>query len=223
MKVHRFPPETLGIIFIGTLATLLMGGQTELLRLQDLARTQRELLMQSQLAPHFLFNSLGTLKNQIAEDPLEAQATADRLSRLFRELMDLGNQTSVPLGRELSFVEAYLGLEQARLGQRLQVHIEVPDELESLPVPPLSLQVLVENAIRHAIAPRIEGGLLTVRASRTPSGLLLTVTDPGNGTSLIQGTGRGLQVLRARLVHPSDLTFLTTATGHTASLLVRSA
>lgn len=223
LHAHRVPHAITHVVCLGLLATTAVAMVPSYLRLQALTRIQRELLMQSQLAPHFLFNSLGALKNQIVEDPLEAQATADRLSRLFRDLMDLGNQTSVPLSRELAFVETYLGLEKARLGDRLTLHIDVPEELEELPVPPLSLQVLVENAVRHAIAPRLEGGVLSIEGRRSANGLLLKVTDPGDGTSLVQGTGRGLQVLRARLTHPSDLAFEQTPMGHTASLLVRPA
>ncbi len=221
--VQRVPASAVNMALLGTVATVMTSGMIGYYRLESLARTQRGLLLQSQLAPHFLFNSLSTLKGQIADEPLEAQVTADRLSRLFRELMDMGGQAFIPLSRELAFVEAYLGLEKARLGDRLQVRIEVPEELESFPVPPLSLQVLVENAVRHALAPRIEGGLLSIRASFVPAGLQLVVGDPGTGQSPNPGTGRGLQVLRARLTRPSDLTFERLPAGHQATLLLRKA
>jgi hypothetical protein len=223
VHVQRVPEAALSAIFLGTIATAMVASMGGYYRLESLVRTQRDLLVQSQLAPHFLFNSLSTLKGQIADEPLEAQVTADRLSRLFRDLMDLGSQTSVPLSRELAFVESFLGLEQARLGARLQVSVEVPAELEDFPVPPLSLQVLVENAVRHAIAPRVEGGKLSIRASRVPAGLALVVEDPGTGQSANPGTGRGLQVLRARLARPSDLTFETLPVGHRVTLLLRDA
>lgn len=222
-RVWPVPDSALSVVFLGTVATVMLATMGAYYRLEGLVRTQRDLLMQAQLAPHFLFNTLSTLKGQIAAEPLEAQATADRLARLFRDLMDLGQQRVVPLSRELAFVEAYLGLEQARLGQRLQVSIEVPSELEDAPVPPLSLQVLVENAVRHAIAPQVEGGLLSIRACRVPEGLQLTVEDPGSGQSPNPGTGRGLQVLRSRLAHPSDLAFQRILEGHRATLLLRDA
>jgi LytS/YehU family sensor histidine kinase len=211
------------VVFLGTIATASISNLGGYYRLEALARIQRDLLIQSQLAPHFLFNSLSTLKGQIADEPVEAQVTADRLSRLFRELMDMGSQSSVPLSRELAFVESFLGLERARLGERLQVSIEVPPELEDFPVPPLSLQVLVENAVRHAIAPRVEGGLLSIRACRVPAGLQLVVGDPGTGQSADPGTGRGLQVLRTRLARPSDLAFEAIPEGHRATLILRDA
>jgi Histidine kinase len=222
-RVLHMPESALMVVFLGTIATASISNMGGYHRLEALARIQRDLLVQSQLAPHFLFNSLSTLKGQIAEEPGEAQVTADRLSRLFRELMDMGSQSSVPLFRELAFVEAYLGLEQARLGQRLQVSIEVPAELEDFPVPPLSLQVLVENAVRHAIAPRVEGGVLSICACRVPAGLKLVVGDPGTGQSADPGTGRGLQVLRSRLARPSDLAFEALPEGHRATLILRDA
>jgi hypothetical protein len=103
------------------------------------------------------------------------------------------------------------------------VRIDVPEELEAFPVPPLCLQVLAENAVRHAIAPRIQGGRLSIRALRAGSGLQLLVTDPGDGTSAQTGSGRGLKVLRARLEMSGDLSFQCSAAGHTATLLVRPA
>ncbi len=223
IHAQRVPPSAVNMIALGTVATMMTASMIGYYRLESLARIQRGLLLQGQLAPHFLFNSLSTLKGQIADEPLEAQVTADRLSRLFRELMDMGGQTFIPLARELAFVEAFLGLEKARLGDRLQVRIEVPEELESFPVPPLSLQVLVENAVRHAITPRIEGGLLTIRASSVPAGLQMVVGDPGTGQSLNPGTGCGLKVLRARLSRPSDLVFEQLPEGHQATLLLRKA
>jgi signal transduction histidine kinase len=219
---RRIPTGLLFLFILGLTAIAFVPSVSNSMDLETLAREQRSLLLQSQLAPHFLFNSLSTLKGQIASDPQEAQSTADRLARLFQELMDMGSAASVPLSRELAFVEAYLGLEQARLGDRLKVRIEVPEELETLAVPALGLQVLVENAVRHAIASRVEGGTLTVRASRQDGVLRLSVTDPGDGTSPRAGTGRGLAALRARLERPEDLTFRVTPEGHVATLSLRT-
>ncbi len=221
IHTQGMPSVALDVVMLGLVATAMTSGMIGYYRLESLARTQRDLLIQAQLAPHFLFNSLSTLKGQIADEPLEAQATADRLARLFRELMDLGDQGAIPLARELAFVEAFLGLEKARLGDRLQVEIQVPEELETFPVPPLILQVLVENALRHAIVPSVEGGLLTIQARRVPLGIQLLVGDPGTGASPNPGTGRGLRLLRARLDSPSDLTFERHSTGHRAILLLR--
>lgn len=91
----------------------------------------REQALSAKLAPHFLFNTLNTLHAQIEADPRGAQATTERLAALFRQVLEVSERPTVPLKQELAFVEAYLGLEQARLGDRLQVRIEVPEELEA--------------------------------------------------------------------------------------------
>lgn len=192
-------------------------------RTERLLVRQRDLALQARMAPHFLYNALSTLKGQIQEDPAGAQQTADRMASLFRDLVDYTAQTTVTLGRELAWVEAYLGLERARLGERLQVAIEVPEELEGVEVPPLCLQVLVENALKHAIAPRKEGGRVSITAERTGKGLRLSVTDPGDGTSTARGSGQALAILRQRLAKPGDLRLeVLPEGGHRASLLVRA-
>jgi LytS/YehU family sensor histidine kinase len=102
-------------------------------------------------------------------------------------------------------VEAYLGIEQARLGERLKVTIQVSEELESAEVPPLSLQVLVENAIKHGVAPLEQGGEVRIGAERRDGVLHLWVEDPGTGFSELKGTGTALETLRQRLEKPEDL------------------
>ncbi len=115
----------------------------------------------------------------------------------------------VPLREELDFVEAYLGIERSRLGHRLRVKVDVPEELEEIEIPPLSLQVLVENAIQHGVAPREDGGEIRVRARRSGygenPGVVLSVDNPLAPASR-PGTGNGLETLRGRLANPGDLT-----------------
>jgi len=177
----------------------------------------REQALRAKLAPHFIFNTLNTLHAQIEQDPRGAQATTERLAQLFRQVIDSSGQAAVLLKQELAFVEAYLGIEQARLGSRLKVSIQIPEELESTPVLPLSLQVLVENAIKHGVAPleaggevrigvaRCEGRLHALSGEREDSDLWLWVEDPGSGVSPHRGTGTALETLRQRLERPEDL------------------
>jgi two-component system LytT family sensor kinase len=164
-------------------------------------------LLKEPLAPHFIFNALGTLQAQIEKDP--AAATADALARLFRQALAAAGRPTVPLRDELDFVEAYLGIERSRLGHRLRVKIDVPEELEEVEIPPLSLQVLVENAVQHGIAPREDGGEILVRARRSAPGenpgIVLSVENPLAPSSR-PGTGNGLGTLRGRLANPGDLT-----------------
>jgi len=192
-------------------------GSTELERL--LVR-QRDLALQARLAPHFLHGALSTLKGAIAQDPLEAQALVDQLARLSREAVAITAEREIPLTRELAFVEVYLGVERARRGEALQVVIEVPEGLESEPVPPMSLQLLVENALRHGLP--AGGGEIRILAARLPEGLQLSVEDPGQGEASQAGLGQSLGILRRRLERASDLNLATTPGGrHRATLLLR--
>ena len=166
----------------------------------------REQALQAKLAPHFIFNTLNTLHAQIESDPRGAQATTERLAALFRSVIEASDQPTVPLKEELAFVEAYLGIEQARFGERLKVRVDVPEDLESAPVLPLSLQVLVENAVKHGVAPLERGGEVRISAKREGPDLLVEVSDPGTGIGAEPGTGTALETLRSRLAKPGDLT-----------------
>jgi hypothetical protein len=172
-------------------------------------REARDAALRARLAPHFIFNALGTLQAQIEKDPAAAADTADRLARLFRQALAAAGRPTVPLREELEFVEAYLGIERARLGNRLRVKVDLPDELEEVEIPPLSLQVLVENAVQHGIAPREDGGEIRIRARRSGpgenEGVILSVDNPLAPSSR-PGTGTGLEALRGRLRSPADLT-----------------
>jgi hypothetical protein len=172
-------------------------------------REAQDAALRARLAPHFIFNALGTLQAQIEKDPAAATQTADRLAHLFRQALAAAGRPTVPLREELEFVEAYLGIERSRLGSRLQVKIDVPEELEEIEIPPLSLQVLVENAVQHGIAPREDGGEIRIRARRSGPGenpgIVLSVDNPLAPSSR-PGTGTGLEALRGRLRTPGDLT-----------------
>ncbi len=165
----------------------------------------REAALQARLAPHFIFNTLNTLHAQIEADPRGAQATTERLAQLFRQVVDASDQPTISLRQELAFVEAYLGIEQARFGARLRVAVEIPEELERAQVPPLSLQVLVENAVKHGVAPLEQGGEVRIGAERAGQVLRVWVEDPGQGASAARGTGTALETLRQRLERPEDL------------------
>jgi two-component sensor histidine kinase len=171
----------------------------------ELVLQAREEALRAKLAPHFIFNTLNTLHAQIEQDPRAAQATTERLAQLFRQVIAAADQPLIPLQQELAFVEAYLAIEQARLGERLRVSVDIPEELESAEVPPLSLQVLVENAVKHGVVPLEQGGEVRVGAERRNGFLHLWVEDPGSGLSSQQGTGTALNTLRQRLEKPEDL------------------
>lgn len=205
------------------LAVLILGGELFLTawRAQHLLTEARSQALRAALTPHFLYNALNTLQGLVDEDPASARKGLARLGTLLRRLLERKDRGRVSLGEELAFVEDYLGLERARLGNRLQVVMDIPDELLEVPVPTLGLQVLVENAVKHAIAPRAEGGTLRLSARREDRDLVVSVLDPGNGLGAGQGLGLALANLRSRLARPDDLTLQVIPEGHEATFRLR--
>lgn len=192
-------------------------------RQESLASEATHRALRAKLAPHFIFNTLNTLHAEIEADPRGAQVTTENLAKLFRQVLELSEQTAIPLREELSFVESYLGIEQKRLGGRLQVRIEIPEELETLAIPPLSLQVLVENAVKHGVAPLESGGEVVVGGRRMEGGLELWVEDPGTGISEQRGTGTALETLRQRLHRSDDLRMNLADGRHRVSFIWKTA
>lgn len=135
------------------------------------------------LNPHFLFNTLNTLLLLTRKDPGAAEDALLRFGRMMRHVLDTPRDAGdrVPLRDELAFVRDYLALESLRLGPRLRVDWQVDPATEDEEVPPLTLQPLVENAVGHGIAPRIDGGRLLVQAQRVGADLCLRVHDDGVG------------------------------------------
>ena len=203
--VQHFFTLLLVSLILGLAFYRLAAHRLEAERQKDLANLAAQAALRGKVAPHFIFNALNTLHAQIEADPRKAQATTERLAELFRQVVEAANHPTIPLKQELAFVEAYLGIEQARLGERLRVSIQIPEELEAAKVPPLSLQVLVENAIKHGVAPLERGGEVRIGAGRENGTLRLWVEDPGPGVSERRGTGTALETLRQRLESPSDL------------------
>ena len=138
-------------------------------------------LLQSQLEPHMLFNTLATLRALIGIDPAAAQEMLDRINDYLRATLNASRSTAHPLSAEFARLDDYLNLMALRMGPRLRVTLALPAELRDVPVPPLLLQPLVENAIRHGLEPRVQGGDLTVRAWAEGGQLQLEVADTGVG------------------------------------------
>jgi signal transduction histidine kinase len=138
-------------------------------------------LLQSQLQPHMLFNTLANLRVLIGLDPPRAQAMLDRLNAYLRATLAASRSTEHPLQAEFDRLADYLALMAVRMGPRLQVVLDLPDHLRELPVPPLLLQPLVENSIVHGLEPQVSGGRIEVRATADAGMLVLTVRDTGVG------------------------------------------
>ncbi len=167
---------------------------------QRLAREQELRTLHAQLNPHFLFNALNTVSAQVGRDPDLARETIGRLADLMRYALDAGHRDLVPLADEVAFVRAYLALEHARMGGRLASRVDVDPSLLDTPVPPLAIQTLVENAVRHAIAPSPGGGEVRVEVARDGDHARVEIADSGaDGGESAPGTGVGLANTDERL------------------------
>jgi two-component system LytT family sensor kinase len=158
--------------------------------------------LRSQLNPHFLFNTLHSIAELVHTNPGLAEQLILRLGKLLRQVLQSSTQQQVPLAEELDFVKGYVEIEQMRLGERLQVQWDVAPEVLQAKVPSLILQPLVENAIKHGVAPVATAGDLVIRAWRDEEFLHLQVRDSGPGLSV--GTphpraGIGLSNTQSRL------------------------
>ena len=174
--------------------------QLEKERALKLLTEARLCALESRLQPHFLFNTLNNISALIPENPTLAEEMIQRLASLLRVSLDRGTGKYVALRDEIRLVRDYAEIEKIRLGERLSLSIEISPELEQLTIPPMTLQPLVENSIKYAISPRIEGGQITVSAQRENGQLTVSVHDDGPGFAIEQiASGHSIDNLRARL------------------------
>jgi signal transduction histidine kinase len=160
-------------------------------------------LLQGQIEPHFLFNTLAHVQTLIEVEPARAQQMLEAFVAYLRSSFGGLRSPQQTLGQEVALIQAYLQVLALRMEDRLQWQIDVPPDLAASPLPPLLLQPLVENAITHGLEPKIEGGRITLQARRDGALLILTVTDTGLGLSQAKpstkGQGSALANIRARL------------------------
>ena len=173
-------------------------GLRQLSLARDLAAGRVQLL-QAQIEPHFLFNSLANVRRLIRTDAPAAAAMLADLLRYLKEALPRLRETDTTLGQEIELVRAYLDVHGVRMGPRLRYEIVMPDSLAQLPVPPMRLLTLVENALKHGLQPLPEGGCIHIGAVRSGDVLTLTVGDTGRGMGAASGNGTGLANTRARL------------------------
>jgi len=167
---------------------------------RQLAEAQLK-MMQAQVEPHFLFNTLASVDYLIETDPARASTMQKNLIQYLRAALPQMREGSTTLGKELALVRSYLEILKVRMEDRLQFAITVPQGLMSAQFPPMVLQSLVENAIKHALEPKPEGGSITVNADIANGSLRVTVADTGLGFGAAgqPGTGVGLANVRERL------------------------
>ena len=213
-------------LLMGSWLYLLVAGLSYAIRGQRRIRTQdaaaaeaRLLAQQAQLAalraqinPHFLFNALHSVGALVTSDPARADQALERLGDLLRYALDAGDE--VTFAAEWRFTHDYLAFERLRLGDRLRVEADAEPAALSAFVPPLIFQPLVENAVRHGIANRVDGGRIALRARVDHGRVVLDVSDDGAGAGAEGASGLGLASIRQRLAaRYGDRASLTIARG----------
>jgi hypothetical protein len=166
----------------------------------DITARESELrALRAQIDPHFLFNCLHSISALVGSKPADARRMCLELAEFFRESLRVGSHPRIRLGLEAALVERYLSIEQVRFGDRLRVAIAVEPDAEGVLVPPLLLQPLAENAVRHGIATLVEGGDVTIAIVRRGNRVNVRVDNPYDAADARPGTGVGLANVRARL------------------------
>jgi LytS/YehU family sensor histidine kinase len=187
-----------------------------LVRAESEARQARLSALRYQLNPHFLFNSLNAASTLV----LQGKATAAtrmlaQIGELLRTTLDSDSPAAIPLSQELAFVEQYLAIEQTRLGDRLRIHTQISKDTLDAMVPSMLLQPLVENAVRHGVAPLMEGGTIAIESSSRGDRLVMTVKNCGpqtNGNSghngrIPKGIGLANTAERLKTLYGDDQRF----------------
>ncbi len=168
-------------------------------QLQSTAKEAELRALKSQVNPHFIFNSLNSLRALIDENPSLARDAVTRLANLLRYSLKAGQLETVSLEAELCVVDDYLALEKVRHEDRLRVRVDVTPEAAAAAVPPMLVQTLVENAVKYGVAPRREGGEIAIEARCAAGRLHLRVTNPGSLDARGTSTGLGLRNAAERL------------------------
>ena len=156
-------------------------------------------LLQAQIEPHFLFNTLANLHSLIGSDPARARAMLEHLNDYLRATLDAARRDAGTLGEEMALLRGYLEVIKVRMGSRLEFSLQFDEEIQNHPLPPMLLQPLVENAIKHGLEPKVDGGRVDISAKKNGDRIEITIADTGLGNPSTKGTGVGLAHVRERL------------------------
>jgi len=179
---------------------LLQEEQIKGLTLEKKTLETRLRLLQAQIEPHFLFNSLSNILSLLDSDPPVGKAMLVDLSRYLRASLSRTRDRMTTLGQELDLIRAFLDIHKVRMGERLRYTIEAPAGIREEPFPPMLLQPIVENAIKHGLEPKVKGGAISISVEEESGRLRLVVADTGSGFSeYASEEGVGLANVRERL------------------------
>lgn len=157
-------------------------------------------LLRAQIEPHFLFNTLATVRTLARSDRAAAVDMIEHLLRYLSEALPKLRQDECSLAEELQLIDAYLRIHQIRMGSRMSYELLIPENLFERRIPTMILLTLVENAVKHGINPAVEGGRISVSANQERDALVLRVSDSGQGMAATDGHGMGLANIRRRLM-----------------------
>ena len=200
-------------LFFGIIAaiTYLLFERVERLALENKQRQLRQAesakremeaqlkMLQAQIEPHFLFNTLANVGSLIDSDPLLSKRLLERLNDWLRLALQRARSGNTSLGDELDMLENYLQISKIRFGERLHWSMDTPEDVRHASFPPMLLQPLVENAVQHGIEPKLGGGVISIRADIAHDTLRISVSDDGGGLHIASGTGTGITNIHARL------------------------
>jgi sensor histidine kinase YesM len=155
--------------------------------------------LQAQIEPHFLFNTLANVASLVDPDPAKAKRMLESFIRFLRASLSATRNESTTLADEGELIAAYLDVLQIRMGARLRYDVDIPADLHSVTLPPMLLQPVVENSIKHGLEPKVEGGTVSVRAHRNGNGVAVEIADTGVGFLPTTRGGMGLTNVRDRL------------------------
>ncbi|MDO6764430.1 sensor histidine kinase [Agarivorans sp. 1_MG-2023] len=208
------------------MSSALQTAELEKLKAEQALTYSQLQLLQSQIEPHFLFNTLANLKALIAVEPKQAEVLLDKFTELLRVTLKKSRQESIRLEDEVAGISAYLAIQQIRLGERLQFNIELDSpNLTQQQIPPMLLQPLVENAVFHGIEPKPEGGDVSVHIAMQDQRWKIAISDTGIGfqPSPKQGNGMALANIQQRLAslypNQASLSISPQASGGTLATL----
>lgn len=206
LRIVRLPAFWAQVLVISAVISLIIGLRYRARWKQEMLQarvTEAQLkLLQGQIEPHFLFNTLANVQSLIDFDPVRAKQMLERFTDYLRASLGQLRGDATTLAQEFAMLEAYLALMQLRMGERLKVELALPADLAAVELPPLLAQPLVENAIHHGLEPQIAGGTVTVSARRVDGRLWIEVADDGRGLGGPKrrgGNGVALDNIRARL------------------------